>query len=157
MRHFKDKIIAFLIVVPPALIVLTLIIFLDIPRLPTAIMNPLKIIWTILAIALGIFVRCHFWTYRPRTMNGQFGGLNWVANIKYDKSRRAIDAEINWLCPKHKIFLQRKDCEMSNTSYSNLFCTKCNKTYDLKLTNDMVSPQEAQIAIKQDILSEVSK
>lgn len=155
MRHFKDKIIVFLIVVPPALIVLTLTIFFGFLSLPMVIMNLLKIIWIILFIGLIIFVRLRFWTYRPRSMKGQFDGLNWVANIKYDKSRRAINAEINWLCPKHKTLLQLKDSETSNTSYSTLFCTKCNKTYDLKLKNDVVSPQEAQIAIKQDILSEV--
>jgi len=155
MRRFKDKIITFLIVVPPALITLTLIIFFGFPRLPRVIMNLLRIIWIILFIALAIFARLRFWTYRPQSMKGQFGGLNWLAKIKYDKSWRAINAEISWLCPKHKTFLQLKDSETSNTIYSTLFCTKCNKAYDLKLKNDVVSPQEAQIAIKQDILLEV--
>jgi hypothetical protein len=155
MRNFKDKIITFLIVVPLLLITLTLIMFFDIPHLPASMRNPVRVIWTILAIALALFIRLGLWAYKPKSMKGQFGGVRWVADIKYDESGNAVDAEINWLCPKHKIPLQYKDCEISDNSYTSLFCTICNKTYDIKLTDATISPQEAQIAVKQDILTEI--
>jgi hypothetical protein len=118
-------------------------------------MKTFKVIWSMLVIALAIFLRLRFWEFKPRSMKGRFGGLNWVANITYDKERRAVDTEIHWLCPKHKVFLNQKGLEMPGVCHHTLFCTKCNQIYDLKVKNETIYIEEAQMVIKQDILSEV--
>jgi hypothetical protein len=158
MRRYREKAVTFLIVVPPALVILTLILISCFGRLPTGIRILLRIIWVIwgvLFIGLLLVVRGRVWTYRPRSIKGTFGGLKWVAKIKYDKSRREVNAEIGWLCPEHRMPLQVRDSGTLDTSHSTLFCPKCNKSYDLKLAGDVASPEEAEIAVKQDVLSEV--
>jgi hypothetical protein len=155
MKSFKNKIILFLSLDLALLSILMLISFFNVLPLARSAWNILKITWFLLFIALIVFFKGAFWKYKPRSIKGQFGGFKWVANISYNECKNVADIEIHWLCPMHKVFLQSKESEASDSRRHALFCPKCNRTYNIKIKNDFVPFEEAQIAIKQDILFKV--
>lgn len=155
MKSFNNKIILFLSLNLALLGALTIIISFYAPQSARSGLNILKGIWFVLFAALCIFVRLQLWKYKPRSMKGQFGGFKWVANIFYDVGGHVADVEIRWFCPIHKVILESKELVTLDSRRHALFCPKCGRTHNIKVKNEMIPFEEAQIAIKQDILFNV--
>ncbi len=105
------------------------------------------------AVAIVLFVKAK--TYRPRSLSGKAFGFRWSAELDYSKKREEVEIELQWLCPKHAVFLGIKSAEVSETAYSNLWCAKCGQIYEMKSHGDTVYVQEAERIIRRRILSQL--
>jgi len=107
------------------------------------------------AIALAIALYQRTKPYGPRALSGKDFGFNWSAEIDYSKKREEVEIAVQWLCPKHKVFLGIKDAEIPNTAYYRLWCAKCNGFHDMISGGAPVYVQEAELIVRRKILSKL--
>src|SRR5213080_2033722 len=55
------------------------------------------------AVAIALFVKTK--PYRPRSLSGKAFGFMWSAELDYSKKGEEVEVELQWLCPKHTVFL----------------------------------------------------
>lgn len=107
------------------------------------------------AVALAIALYQRTKLYRPRALSGKDFGFNWSAELDYSKKREEVEIELQWLCPKHKIFLGIKDAEIPDTAYYRLWCAKCNDFHDMISGGAPVYVQEAERIVRRKILGKL--
>ena len=118
-------------------------------------------ITTLLALLLLLtaFVAVTFYmktrVYMPRVLSGKKFGYEWSAELDYQKQNEEVDIEIQWLCPKHSVFLHVKSAEIPETTYYKLFCPKCNHEYEMKSGGDEIYVQEAVNIVRREILAKL--
>jgi hypothetical protein len=103
------------------------------------------------AIAIAIFLKTK--SYRPRALSGKAFGFRWSAELDYSKKREEVKIEVQWLCPKHAVFLGIKSAEIPETTYHNLWCAKCGQIYEMRSQGDTVYVEEADRILRRQILS----
>lgn len=104
-------------------------------------------------VATVLFIKAK--TYRPHSISGKEFGFKWSAELDYSKKREEVEIELQWLCPKHSVFLGVKSAEVPETDYSNLWCAKCGKVYEMESHGAKVYVQEAERIVKLKILSQL--
>ena len=102
------------------------------------------------ALAIALYQKTK--PYRPRALSGKDFGFTWSAELDYSKKREEVEIELQWLCPKHKVFLGAKDAEVPNTAYYRLWCDKCGQFYDMISGGAPVYVQEAERIVRRKIL-----
>jgi hypothetical protein len=107
------------------------------------------------AVALAIVLYQKTKPYHPRALSGKDFGFNWSAELDYNKKREEVEIELQWVCPKHKVFLGVKDAKIPNTAYYRLWCDKCNEFHDMTSGGAPVYVQEAERIIRRKILSKL--
>lgn len=90
--------------------------------------------------------------YRPRALSGKKFGFRWSAEIDYSNKRSEADIELQWLCPKHKVYLGIKSAKIPETMYSTLWCMNCDKLYEIKSLGDVVHLEQAEAIVRREIL-----
>ena len=90
--------------------------------------------------------------FRPLVLSGKAFGFKWSAEIEYSNKREEVGIKLQWLCPKHAVFLGIKSAEISETAYYNLWCAKCGHIYKMKSQGDPVYVQEAEEIVRRYIL-----
>ena len=104
------------------------------------------------AVAVALYLKTK--PYRPHSLWGKAFGFKWSAALDYSKQRRQeIEIELQWLCPKHAIFLGIKSAEVPETAYSNLWCAKCGQIYEMKSGGATIYVQDAERIVRRQILS----
>jgi len=103
------------------------------------------------AIAVALYVKAR--PYRPSSLWGKAFGFKWSAELDYSKKREEIEIELQWLCPKHGVFLGIKSAEIPETAYYNLWCSKCGHIHEMKSGGASVYVQEAERIVRRQILS----
>lgn len=106
----------------------------------------------LLVVAVAIILWIKTKQYRPRALSGKAFGFKWSAEIDYSNKREEVEIELQWLCPKHAVFLGIKSAEVPETTYYNLWCAKCGHIYQMKSHQDPVYVQEAEIIVRRKIL-----
>jgi hypothetical protein len=91
--------------------------------------------------------------YRPRALAGTKFGYRWSAELEYDRRSGEVDIEVQWICPRHKVWLGAKSAEIPETTYSRLWCMKCNGFHDMMVGGAPMYAEEASRIIQRDILS----
>ena len=107
------------------------------------------------AVALVVALYQKTKPYRPRALSGKDFGFNWSAELDYSKKREEVEIEVQWLCPKHKVFLGAKDAGIPNTAHYRLWCAKCNGFHDMVSGGVSVYVQEAKKIVRRKILSKL--
>lgn len=102
------------------------------------------------AVAIALIVKTK--PYRPRALSGKGFGFRWSAELDYSKKREEVEIELQWLCPKHAVFLGAKSAEVPETTYHNLWCAKCDRTYEMTSQGDTVYLEEARDIVRRQIL-----
>ena len=102
------------------------------------------------AVAIALVVKTK--PYRPRVLSGKAFGFRWSAELDYSKKREEVEVELQWLCPKHAVFLGVKSAEVPEAAYHNLWCAKCDRTYEMKSQGDTVYVEEAKQIVRRKIL-----
>jgi len=102
------------------------------------------------AVAIVFYVKTK--SYRPRSLSGKAFAFKWSAEIDYSGKREEVAIELQWLCPRHAVFLGIKSAEIPETLYYNLWCAKCGQMYQMKSHGDPVYVQEAEIIVRRQIL-----
>lgn len=105
------------------------------------------------AVAIALVVNAK--PYRPRTLSGKAFGFRWSAELDYSKKREEVEIELQRLCPIHAVFLGAKSAEVPETTYHNLWCAKCDRTYEMKSQGDKVYLEEARPIVRRQILSQL--
>jgi len=105
----------------------------------------------IAAVAVTLYVKAK--PYKPRSLSGKAFGFKWSAELDYSKKREEIEIELQWLCPKHGVFLGIKSAEIPETAYYNLWCAKCGHIHEMKSGGAPVYVQEAERIVRRQILS----
>ena len=105
------------------------------------------------AVAGALYVKTK--SYKPRSLSGKAFGFKWSAELDYSKKREETKIELQWLCPKHGVFLGVKSAEIPETAYRNLWCRKCDQIYEMKSAGAPVYVQEAERIIRRKILSKL--
>ena len=72
--------------------------------------------------------------------------------MDYSGKREEVVIELQWLCPKHAVFLGAKSAEVPETAYHNLWCDKCRQIYEMKSQGDTVYIEEAARIVRRQIL-----
>lgn len=103
------------------------------------------------AFAIVLYIRTK--SYKPRSLTGKAFGFRWSAELDYSGKREEVAIELQWLCPKHSVFLGIKSAEVPETTYYNLWCAKCGNVYHMKSQGDPVYVQEAEIIVRRQILN----
>ena len=165
MNMIRDNLIPTLIgAILGGLGALALSIYTDfLPALTPAFQNiaPATFVKIILLLALVLFfvatVAIVFYvrtkSYKPRSLTGKAFGFKWSAELDYSSKRgEEVAIELQWLCPKHAVFLGIKSAEVPETTYYNLWCAKCGHIYHMKSQGDPVYVQEAEIIVRRHIL-----
>lgn len=164
MNYFKDKIVPILIgAILSAIGALLISIFTDIyPLMIPALRNItsgiyIKIIFfvflgLIISIVLNLVLFSKNKNRIKTTYTGKYKGLRWKADIEihanlYDK----YQIHVMWICPIHDVFFSRKDALVENSSYSILYCKKCNKEYQIRSKGAVIYPEEAGQIIETKI------
>ena len=93
--------------------------------------------------------------FRPLTMSGKIFAFKWSAEIKYNNKGNDVEISLQWLCPKHSVFLGIKSAEIPETTYYNLWCRKCGHVYQMKSRGDPVYVQEAEEIVRRQILKKL--
>lgn len=104
----------------------------------------------VVAVAVALWLKAK--PYRPRALFGKAFGFKWSAEIDYSNRREEIEIELQWLCPKHAVFLGKKDAKVPDSAYSNLWCAKCDQVYQLESEGDSVYIEEAGQIVRREIL-----
>ena len=102
------------------------------------------------AVAVALFVKTK--SYRPRSLLGKAFGFRWSAELDYSKKSEEVEVELQWLCPKHAVFLGVKSAKVPEAAYHNLWCAKCDRTYEMKSQGDTVYVEEAKQIVRRKIL-----
>ena len=164
MSTIRDSVVPVLIgSVLSGLGALALSIYFDfVPALIPALQNvPTKIyvkivLLLVLVLLLVTAVAISLWVktkpYRPRALSGKALGFKWSAEIDYSNKREEVKIELQWLCPKHAVFLGIKSAEVPETAYDNLWCAKCDRIYQMTSRGDPVYVQEAERIVRRQIL-----
>lgn len=105
------------------------------------------------AVAVVFFLKTK--SYKPRSLSGKEFGFEWSAKLNYSGKREEVDIELQWLCPKHRVFFGIKSAEVPETAYHNLWCAKCNRTHEIKSRGDTVYVEEAKAIVERKILSKL--
>lgn len=111
----------------------------------------LLVLVLVAAVAMALYVRAK--PYRPRSLLGRAFGFKWSAELDYTNKREEIEIELQWLCPKHKVFLGVKSAEVPETAYNSLWCAKCGRVYEMTSGGAPVYVQEAERIVRRQILS----
>ena len=108
----------------------------------------------LLLIMAALSVAQHLRTrpYRPRALFGRAFGFRWSAQLDYRGIRDEVDIEIQWICPKHDVFFGIKSAGVPETTYHNLWCSKCAQIYEMKATGDTIYVEEANRMLERQIL-----
>ena len=102
------------------------------------------------SVAIAFYLRTK--SYRPRSLSGKAFAFAWSAEIDYSGKREEVAIELQWLCPKHAVFLGIKSAEVPETAYYNLWCAKCGQIYQMKSHGDPVYVEEAELIVRREIL-----
>lgn len=106
----------------------------------------------VVAVAITLYLKTR--PYRPHSLWGKAFGFKWSAELDYSKERQdEVEIQLQWLCPRHGIFLNVKSAEVPDAAYSNLWCPKCNRIYEMKSQGDTVYVEEADRIVRREILS----
>ena len=108
----------------------------------------LAILITITAVTIYLQAR----PYRPRALSGKKFGFHWSAELDYTNKRSEVEIELQWLCPKHKVYLGIKSAEIPETAYHTLWCMKCDQFYEMQSNGDTVHVEEAEKLVRREIL-----
>ena len=111
------------------------------------------IILLVVAVVIVFYVRTK--SYKPRALTGKAFGFKWSAELDYSGKREEVAIELQWLCPKHAVFLGIKPAEVLETTDYNLWCAKCGHIYHMKSQGDPVYVQEAEIIVRRRILNRI--
>jgi hypothetical protein len=111
----------------------------------------LLVLGLVAAVAIALYLKAK--PYRPRSLWGKAFGFKWSAELDYTKKREEIEIELQWLCPKHKVFFGIKSAEAPETAYYNLWCAKCGRVYEMTSGGAPVYVQEAESIVRRQILS----
>jgi hypothetical protein len=104
------------------------------------------------AVAIVFYFRAK--GYRPRVMFGEDFGFEWSAELDYrGKRREEVEIELQFLCPKHHVFLGAKGAEVPDAAYYRLWCAKCDCFYEMMSAGSPVYIEEAERIIRRKILS----
>ena len=163
----KDKILSAVIgAVISAVAALVVGIYSDLlPSVVPALQKVSAVIYVrvvlLLLIALGLVsVACVILymkskPYKPRALSGKAFGYQWSAELDYGIRPGETDIELQWLCPKHKVWLGIKSAEIPGTAYHRLWCMKCDDFYDMVVGGDTIYVEEASRIVKRSILSRI--
>jgi hypothetical protein len=91
--------------------------------------------------------------YKPRALFGKTFGYRWSAELDYNKKPGEIDIEVQWLCPVHKVWLGAKSANVPETTYSRLWCRKCDGFHDMIISGAPAYAEEASRIVQRSILS----
>jgi hypothetical protein len=108
------------------------------------------LLFLVAAVAIVFYVRTK--SYKPRSLTGKAFGFKWSAELDYSSKREEVAIELQWLCPKHAVFLGIKPAGVPETAYDNLWCAKCGHIHHMKSQGDLVYVQEAEIIVRRQIL-----
>ena len=91
---------------------------------------------------------------QPRMLKGKSYGLRWECEISYNKKLNDIEVTtwFYFLCPKHETHLGRKDANVPNCAYHELYCRKCDKVYTLTNKGTPVYLEDAESLLRNQIL-----
>lgn len=115
----------------------------------------LLLLLLVCAVALALALYQKSKPYRLRALSGKDFGFGWSAELDYSGKREEVEIELQWLCPKHKVFLGIKSAEIPNTEYYRLWCAKCDQFHDMISGGAPVYVQEAERIVRRKILSKV--
>ena len=90
--------------------------------------------------------------YKPRALTGKAFGYRWSAELDYNRRPGETYIEMQWLCPKHKVWLGIKSADVRGTAYHRLWCMKCDKFYDMAVGGDRIYVEEAKCVVERSIL-----
>jgi hypothetical protein len=107
------------------------------------------------AIALSVVLYIKSNPHRPRALTGKDFGFKWSAEIDYDSKRKDDEIELQWLCPKHNVFLGIKSAEIPETTYYRFWCQKCDAFHDMLSGGAPVYVQEAEKIVRRKILAKL--
>lgn len=105
----------------------------------------------VVVFAIVLFVRTK--PSRPLALSGKKFGFRWSAELDYSKKREEVEIELQWLCPKHGVFLGIKSAEIPETAYHNLWCDRCGRNYEMKSYGDTIYVEQAKDIVRRQILS----
>jgi hypothetical protein len=106
----------------------------------------------VLVATVAIIFYARTKSYKPRSLTGKAFGFKWSAELDYSSKREEVAIELQWLCPKHAVFLGIKSAEVPETAYYSLWCAKCNSIHHMQSRGDPVYVQEAEILVRRQIL-----
>lgn len=109
----------------------------------------------LLAAAIAIAFYRKTLEFKPLALRGHDFGYDWSAKIAYSGKRDDIEIELQWLCPKHKVFLGAKSAEISETAYYVLWCGKCDQIHSMISGGSPVYLQEAKNIVERKILEKL--
>ena len=89
--------------------------------------------------------------YRTLALEGKKFGFKWSARLTYEDRKRDVKIEIQWLCPKHKLFLHTKPAEIPEKAYSKFWCTKCKTIQEMKSDKALVYVEEVNRVVEREI------
>lgn len=115
----------------------------------------LLILLLFLTVIIGVVYFLKSRSFTPRTLSGKEFGFEWSAKLGYRGEQGEVDVELQWLCPKHAVFLHTKSANVPETIYDNLFCPKCDHVYEMKSNGDSVYIQEAASIVRRKILGQI--
>jgi hypothetical protein len=107
------------------------------------------------AVALIVALYAKSKPYRPRALSGKDFGFRWSAEIDYSNKRKDVEIALQWLCPKHNVFLGIKSAEIPETAYYRLWCRKCDGFHDMISGGAPVYVQEAEEIVKRKVLAKL--
>jgi hypothetical protein len=113
----------------------------------------LLLLLLICTIALAVVLYVKSRPFRPRALAGKDFGFKWSAEIDYTSKRKGDEIELQWLCPKHNVFLGIKSAEIPETTYYRFWCQKCDAFHDMISGGAPVYVQEAEKIVKRKILA----
>lgn len=91
--------------------------------------------------------------FKPFKKSGKYAGLKWIADIKEYDPLRGWDIWVNFICPKHGVYMGRKDAQVPNCCYGVLWCSHCNKEYPFKVGDAVIHLEEVENIIKDKVIS----
>jgi len=103
------------------------------------------------AVAVALYIKGR--PYRPRSLWGKAFGFKWSAELDYSQKGEDIEIELQWLCPRHGVFLGLKSAEIPETAYYNLWCRKCDHVHEMKSGGAPVYVEEANRIVRRQILT----
>jgi hypothetical protein len=90
--------------------------------------------------------------YKPRALSGKAFGYRWSAELEYDRRPGDVDIEVQWICPVHKVWLGAKSANIPETTYSRLWCRKCDRFHDMIVGGAPMYAEEAKRIVRRSIL-----